>query len=301
MKTQLKLQVKWYIIMVEKYESGYDMKNSLKDIGLILIGAFLFAVGVNYFTIPNTLSEGGILGITIITHYLFHWSPGVVNFVLNAALLVIGYKYFEKRTMVYTIISIAASSGFLFLTEDIGKQLTEDTFLAAIFAGLLVGVGLGLIFRTGGTSGGSTILARLTNQWLGWSIGKGMLIFDIVVVAGSVFIIGVEKTMYTLLVVFIGAKVIDFIVEGLDEKVAVLIISHSPEMVLDNIMSKMSRGITVLEGRGGFSGQNKDVLYLVINKQEIVQLKSVINSIDKNAYVTLHNVHEMMGKGYKAS
>jgi uncharacterized membrane-anchored protein YitT (DUF2179 family) len=301
MKTQLKLQIKWYIIMVEKYESGYDMKNSLKDIGLILIGAFLFAVGVNYFTIPNTLSEGGILGITIITHYLFHWSPGLVNFVLNAALLVIGYKYFEKRTMVYTIISIVASSGFLFLTEDIGKQLTEDTFLAAIFAGLLVGVGLGLIFRTGGTSGGSTILARLTNQWLGWSIGKGMLIFDIVVVVGSVFIIGVEKTMYTLLVVFIGAKAIDFIVEGLDEKVAVLIISHSPEMVLDNIMSKMSRGITVLEGRGGFSGQNKDVLYLVINKQEIVQLKSVINSIDKNAYVTLHNVHEMMGKGYKAS
>ncbi|TDL73707.1 YitT family protein [Rhodococcus qingshengii] len=277
------------------------MKNSLKDIGLILIGAFLFAVGVNYFTIPNTLSEGGILGITIITHYLFHWSPGVVNLVLNAALLVIGYKYFEKRTMVYTIISIAASSGFLFLTEDFGKQLTEDTFLAAIFAGLLVGVGLGLIFRTGGTSGGSTILARLTNQWLGWSIGKGMLIFDIVVVVGSVFIIGVEKTMYTLLVVFIGAKAIDFIVEGLDEKVAVLIISHSPDMVLDNIMSKMSRGITVLEGRGGFSGQNKDVLYLVINKQEIVQLKSVINSIDQNAYVTVHNVHEMMGKGYKAS
>lgn len=287
--------------MVEKYESGYDMKNSLKDIGLILIGAFLFAVGVNYFTIPNTLSEGGILGITIIAHYLFHWSPGVVNLVLNAALLVIGYKYFEKRTMVYTIISIAASSGFLFLTEDIGKQLTEDTFLAAIFAGLLVGVGLGLIFRTGGTSGGSTILARLTNQWLGWSIGKGMLIFDIVVVVGSVFIIGVEKTMYTLLVVFIGAKAIDFIVEGLDEKVAVLIISHSPDMVLDNIMSKMSRGITVLEGRGGFSGQNKDVLYLVINKQEIVQLKSVINNIDQNAYVTVHNVHEMMGQGYKAS
>jgi uncharacterized membrane-anchored protein YitT (DUF2179 family) len=103
------------------------------------------------------------------------------------------------------------------------------------------------------------------------------------------------------LVVFIGAKAIDFIIEGLDEKVAVLIISHSPDMVLDNIMSKMSRGITVLEGRGGFSGQNKDVLYLVINKQEIVQLKSVINSIDQNAYVTVHNVHEMMGKGYKAS
>jgi uncharacterized membrane-anchored protein YitT (DUF2179 family) len=280
---------------------GFYMKRMMKDFLLILAGSFIFAIGVNFFTIPNGLSEGGILGVTIITHYLFDWSPGVVNFVLNGALLAIGYKFFDRRTMLYTILSIAASSGFLFLTEDFGRKLTEDIFLASIFSGLLVGIGLGLIFRTGGTSGGSTILARLTNQLLGWSLGKGMLFFDILVVAGSVFIIGLEKTMYTLLVVFVGAKAIDFIVEGLDEKVAVLIISNSPELVLENITKKMSRGITVLDGRGGYTGQNKEVLYIVINKQEIVQLKNIINTIDKNAYVTVHNVHEMMGKGYKAS
>ncbi|QIZ10683.1 YitT family protein [Priestia megaterium] len=277
------------------------MKKTLKDILYILLGSLIFAVGVNYFTIPNHLSEGGILGITIIAHYLFDWSPGVVNFVLNAVLLAVGYKFFEKRTFVYTLISIAACSLCLFLTEDIGHQLTEDTFLASIFAGLLVGAGLGLIFRTGGTSGGSTILARLANQLLGWSIGKGMLIIDILVVVGSIFIIGLEKAMYTLLIVFIGAKAIDFIVEGLDEKVAVMIISNSPEQVLANITSRMSRGLTVLDGRGGYSGQNREVLYIVINKQEIVQLKSIINEVDENAYVTVHNVHEMIGHGYKAS
>lgn len=276
------------------------MKKTLKDLLYILLGALIFAVGVNYFTIPNHLSEGGILGITIITHYLFEWSPGVVNFVLNVALLAVGYKYFEKRTFIYTLVSIAASSVFLFLTEDFGHQVTEDTFLAAIFAGLLVGVGLGLIFRTGGTSGGSTILARLTNQLLGWSMGKGMLVFDILVVAGSIFIIGLEKAMYTLLIVFIGAKAIDFIVEGLDEKVAVMIISNAPEQVLASITSRMSRGLTVLDGRGGYTGQNREVLYIVINKQEIVQLKSIINEIDDGAYVTVHNVHEMIGHGYKA-
>lgn len=276
------------------------MKKTLKDLLYILLGALIFAVGVNYFTIPNHLSEGGILGITIITHYLFEWSPGVVNFVLNVALLAVGYKYFEKRTFIYTLVSIAACSVFLFLTEDFGHQVTEDTFLAAIFAGLLVGVGLGLIFRTGGTSGGSTILARLTNQLLGWSMGKGMLIFDILVVAGSILIIGLEKAMYTLLIVFIGAKAIDFIVEGLDEKVAVMIISNSPEQVLASITSRMSRGLTVLDGRGGYTGQNREVLYIVINKQEIVQLKSIINEIDDSAYVTVHNVHEMIGHGYKA-
>lgn len=277
------------------------MRKTVKDIIYILVGSLIFAVGVNYFTIPNHLSEGGILGITIITHYLFDWSPGVVNFILNVALLAVGYKFFEKRTFIYTLISIAASSLFLFLTEDIGHRLTEDTFLAAIFAGLLVGVGLGLIFRTGGTSGGSTILARLANQLLGWSIGKGMLIIDILVVAGSIFIIGLEKAMYTLLIVFIGAKAIDFIVEGLDEKVAVMIISNFPEQVLDNITSRMSRGLTVLDGRGGYTGQSREVLYIVVNKQEIVQLKSIIKEVDGSAYVTVHTVHEMIGHGYKAS
>ncbi len=277
------------------------MKKIWKDLLFILCGALIYAVGVNYFTIPNRLSEGGILGITIITYYLFGWSPGVVNFVLNVVLLAVGYKYFEKRTFVYTLISIAACSGFLFLTEDIGKRLTEDTLLASLFGGLLVGAGLGLIFRAGGTSGGSTILAQLANQFLGWSMGKAMLIMDILVVAGSIFIIGLEKSMYTLLIVYVGAKAIDFIVEGLDERVAVLIISNTPELVLETITDKMSRGLTVLDGRGGYTGQNKDVLYIVINKKEIVQLKNIINEIDQDAYVTAHGVSEINGRGYKTA
>lgn len=276
------------------------MKKTAKDILFIFLGALIFAIGVNYFTIPNHLSEGGILGITIVAHYLFGWSPGVLNFVLNAVLILIGYKFFDKRAFVYTLVSLAACSGFLFLTEDIGKKLTEDTLLASLFAGLMVGAGLGFIFRAGGTSGGTTILARLANQFFGWSMGKAMLIIDIVVVAGSIFIIGLEKAMFTLLIVYVGAKAIDFIVEGLDERVAVLIISNLPEVVLAGITEKMSRGLTVLEGYGGYTGQKKEVLYIVINKQEIVQLKNIVSDIDPNAYVTVHNVHEMMGKGYKA-
>jgi uncharacterized membrane-anchored protein YitT (DUF2179 family) len=276
------------------------MTKTLKDLLYIFIGSLIFALGVNYFTIPNELSEGGILGITIITFYLFGWSPGVVNFVINAVLLIIGYKFFEKRAFFYTIFTIGLSSLFLFLTEEFGKKITDDMLLASLFAGLLVGVGLGLIFRAGGSSGGTTILAKLANQHFGWGIGKAMLVMDIVVVMGSIFIIGLEKTMYTLLVVYVGAKAIDFIVEGLDERVAVLIISNSPDRVLATITEKMSRGLTVLDGHGGYTGQKKEVLYIVINKQEIIQLKNFIHEIDEQAYVTIHNVHEMMGKGYKA-
>ncbi|MCM3567361.1 YitT family protein [Neobacillus mesonae] len=277
------------------------MKRLLKDMLLIFTGSLIFALGVNYFTIPNTLSEGGILGITIVTYYLFHWSPGLVNFILNAVLIGVGYKFFEKRTFIYTLISVAACSFFLFLTEDVGKQITEDTLLASVFAGLLAGVGLGLIFRSGGTSGGSSILAQLANQYFGLSIAKAMLMIDVAVVAGSVFVIGLEKAMYTLLVVYIGSKAIDFIVEGLDERVAVLIISNNPEQVLNAITKKMSRGLTVLDGHGGYTGHDKKVLYIVINKQEVVQLKRIIRDADDHAYVTVHNVHEMIGKGYKAA
>ncbi|WP_077328285.1 YitT family protein [Virgibacillus siamensis] len=277
------------------------LNRTAKDVLLIIIGSFIFAIGVNYFAIPNRLSEGGVIGITIVTYYLFEWSPGIVNFILNSLLLAIGYKFFTKRITLYTIISILFSSLFLHITVDWGKAINGDTLLAALFAGLTVGIGLGLIFRSGGTSGGSAILARMANQLLGWSIGKGMLVIDILVIAGSAFIIGQEKAMYTLVSVYLGAKVIDVIVEGANERTSVLIISSHPNEVLDQVTNKMARGITVLEGRGGYSQVDKEVLYLVINKQEIVQLKKIMEDIDPNAYVTVHSVQEIFRKGYKGA
>jgi uncharacterized membrane-anchored protein YitT (DUF2179 family) len=277
------------------------MWKTVKECLYILFGGLIFSVGINYFTIPNLLSEGGIIGLTVIAHYLFDLSPGMVNFILNTVLVLVGYKFLEKRAIIYTLFSIFSCSLFMYITEETGKRVTDDPLLAAIFAGLLVGGGLGIIFRAGGTSGGTTILAKLANQFLGWSMGKGILLIDIIVVAGSVFIIGLVKAMYTLIAVYIGAKVIDFIVDGLEEKVAVFIISNSPALVLRSVTNKMSRGITVLEGRGGYTGDNKEVLYIVISRQEVVRLKNMINEIDEHAYVTVHHVQEVIGKGYKAS
>ncbi|GAA0316627.1 YitT family protein [Bacillus carboniphilus] len=269
------------------------MKKWIQDLGLILIGSLIFAVGINYFIIPNLLSEGGVIGLTVILHYVFGWSPGLMNFLLNIALLALGFKFFNRRTIIYTLFTIGSSSLFLYITERTGKLITEDTLLAAIFAGLLVGGGIGLIFRAGGTSGGTTILARIAHQLWGLSVGKGILAMDIIVILGSVFVIGLNKAMYTLIVVYIGAKVIDFITEGLDERIAVLIVSSSPDLVLKEITSKLSKGITVLEGRGGYSGDQKEVLYIVINKHEFIQVKNIIKDIDQKAYVTVHHVHEM--------
>ncbi|UOR10525.1 YitT family protein [Halobacillus amylolyticus] len=275
------------------------MTRIVKDILLIIIGSLIFAIGVNYFAIPNRLSEGGVIGITIVTYYLFEWSPGIVNFVLNTLLVAVGYKFFNKRVIIYTIVAIIFSSLFLHFTVDWGKEINDDTLLAALFAGLAVGLGLGLIFRSGGTSGGSAILARLGNQYLGWSIGKGMLVIDIAVIVGSAFIIGQEKAMYTLISVYVGAKVIDVVVEGANERTAVMIISNHPNEVLDAVTNKMARGITVLDGKGGYTGSQREVLYLVINKHEIVPFRKIILNIDPDAYVTVHGVQEIFRKGYK--
>ncbi|MGI8315758.1 YitT family protein [Halobacillus mangrovi] len=275
------------------------MKSTFKDLSLLVIGAFVFAIGVNYFAIPNRLSEGGIIGITIVTYYLFGWSPGLINFVLNTSLLAIGYKFFTKRMTIYTILSILLSSLFLHLTIGWGENLNGDSLLAALFAGLSVGLGIGLIFKAGGTSGGSTILARLLNQFLGWSVGNAMLIIDITVIVASSFVIGKERAMYTLVAVYVGAKIIDAIIEGTEERTAVMIISDSHEEILQTITKRMSRGVTVLEAKGGYTNTNKNVLYIVINKREIIQLKKFIEEIDPNTYITTHRVQEVFRQGYR--
>lgn len=276
------------------------MRKIVVEIFLILVGGLALAIGINYFIIPNMLSEGGIIGLTVIAHYLFNWSPGITNFILNMVLFLAGYKFFDKRTFIYTLISIGATSAFLYSTESAGTILTEDTLLASIFAGLLIGIGIGIIFRAGGTNGGTTVLARIANQLWGWSIGKGILITDLMIVASSVFIIGLDKAMYTLITVYVGSKAINFIGEGLDERVAVLIMSNDPGVILKRITNHMSRGLTVLDGKGGYTGADKEILYIVISRQEIVQLRKIVEEVDEHAYVTFHNVREMIGKGFKA-
>lgn len=275
------------------------MQRKLIDYAALIFGSFIFAIGINYFAIPNMLSEGGVIGITIITYYLFEWSPGLVSFIINLALVAIGYKFFSKRTIIYTVITIIFSSIFLELTKNWGEQLGSDTLLAALFAGLFVGGGLGMIFRVGGTSGGATTVARMLQQWLGWSVGKAMLVIDISVILLSAFVIGKEKAMFTLVAVYVGAKVIDKIVDGADDRKAVMIISKHQEDIRRELLTTMGRGVTILDGRGGYTLEKQAILYIIINQAEIVQLRRILERVDEDAYVTINNVQEIFKRGFK--
>lgn len=273
------------------------MKKRISDISIIIVGAFLFALAVNMFVIPNELGEGGVTGITIITYYLYKWSPGLVNFIINAFLMIVGYKFLSKTTMIYTIIAVVFNSLFLHLTE--GWTVPSDEIVVnAIFGGVLVGIGIGSIIRVGGTTAGTTILARITHKYLGWNVSYGLLFFDLIVAFSSYFIIGAEKLMLTIIMLYIGTKVMEFTIEGVNPKKAVTIISDVPDQIAKQVNEKMNRGVTVLAGHGYYTKTQKDILYIVISNQEVVKLKRIVHDVDKNAFVAIHDVRDVFGEGF---
>ncbi|WP_156855280.1 YitT family protein [Oceanobacillus sp. AG] len=273
------------------------MKKRIIDIIFLIIGSLIFALSINLFVIPNELGEGGVTGLTIIFYYMFEWSPGLVNLILNSFLLVVGYRFLGKTTTVYTIITILFFSLFLHLTESWNVD-SNEIIINAIFGGVFAGVGIGLIIRVGGTTAGTAILASITNKYLGWSISYGLLFFDLIVVMGSYFIIGVEKVMLTVLMLYIGTKVMEFIIEGLNPKKAATIITKNPDEIAEQVNLLIGRGVTVFSGHGYYTKDTKEILYIIISKQEVIKLKKIVKATDKDAFVAIHDVRDVFGEGF---
>ncbi|OWR29381.1 hypothetical protein CDO73_14370 [Saccharibacillus sp. O23] len=270
---------------------------TITDVAFIALGAFIFALAVNLFVIPNDFGEGGVTGVTIILYYWLGWSPGLVNLIINGFLLVIGYRFLDKKTIIYTILAVAFNSLFLHLTESWEIASTEKT-VNAIFAGIFAGVGIGMIVRVGGTTAGTVILARLANKYLDWNISYGLLFFDVIVAVASLMVIEVQNFMFTIVLLYVGTKVMDFIIEGLNPKKAVMIISKHQHTIAEQVNRVMDRGVTVLSGHGFYTKDPKEVLYIVISKQEVSQLKKIVKEADKDAFVTIHDVRDVFGEGF---
>lgn len=268
-----------------------------RDILIMLFGAFLFALAINLFVIPNDLGEGGVTGVTIILYYTLGWSPSIVSFIINGILIILGYRFLSKRTTIYTIIATIFISLFLHLTETWSVQ-SDEIIINAIFGGVFVGIGIGLIIRVGGTTAGTTILARMTNKFLGWNMSYGLLFFDLIVVFSSYFIIGAEALMLTIMMLYIGTKVMEFVIEGINTQKAVTIISKKPNEIADQVSTKMNRGVTVLAGHGYYTKEQKEVLYIIISRQEVIKLKNIVKKVDPSAFIAIHDVRDVFGEGF---
>lgn len=273
----------------------------IKNMFFILLGSAIFSFGIVHFNMQNNLAEGGFTGITLLLYFLFNWDPSYVNLLLNIPLFFIGWRLLGKNVFLYTLIGTIAVSVFLWIFQryQINMPLKDDLTLAALFAGVFIGVGLGIIFRYGGTTGGVDIIARLVHKYIGWSMGKTMFLFDVVVITLSlIFYLTYQEAMYTLVAVFVGARVIDFMQEGAYSARGAIIISEKNQEIADKIMTEMERGVTVLKGHGSYSKQEKEVLYCVVGRNEIVLLKRVITSVDPHAFVSVTVVHDVLGEGF---
>lgn len=273
----------------------------LKSIAFILLGAAIYAFGLVHFNMQHNLGEGGFTGITLLLYFLWQWDPAIMNILLNVPVFFIGWKLLGRNTFIYTLIGTSAVSLFLYIFQlyQFDINLQEDMTLVALFAGVSIGIGLGIIFRFGGTTGGVDIIARLANKYFGWSMGNTMFLFDLIVISSSVvLILDLVQGMYTLVAVYLGARVIDMIQEGAYLAKGAIIISENNEQIAREIQEKMERGVTVLKGKGSFTGAERQVLYCVVARNEIVRLKNIISQSDPHAFVSISTVQDVQGEGF---
>ena len=275
--------------------------NHFKNIILILIGTAIYSFGLVHFNMQNNLAEGGFTGITLLLFFLFSFNPSISNLLLNIPVFLIGWKILGRTVFIYTIIGTVGLSLFLELFQryEFELGLENDLMLVALFAGIFAGTGLGIIFRCGGTTGGSDIVARLVNKFFGWPIGNTMFLFDaLVIVLSLLTYLSIRNGIYTLVAVFIGAKIIDFIEEGSYSGRGAFIISDKRQEIANKITSELDRGVTSLKGQGYFSKEDKNVLFCVVAKNQMITLKNLVTSIDPHAFVSITHMNEVIGEGF---
>lgn len=267
----------------------------------ILIGSAIFSFGFVHFNMQNQLGEGGFSGITLILYFTLNWDPALMNLLLNIPMFILGWRLLGKKSFIYTIIGTLSVSVFLkiFQIYEVDMNLQDDLFLVSLFAGVFVGIGLGIVFRFGGTTGGVDILAQLANKYLGWSMGKTMFGFDFFVILLSwMTFLDARSMMYTLVAVYVGGRVIDLVQEGAYSAKGAFIISVKSDEIANLITNNMDRGVTVFDGHGHFTKEHRDVLYCVIGRNELVRLKNIVHGIDPHAFVSVMDVRDVTGEGF---
>ncbi|MHC5248245.1 YitT family protein [Enterococcus sp. LJL90] len=272
----------------------------VRDVSLIIIGAGIYAFGLVYLNIANQLAEGGISGITLILRALFQIDPAYSTLVINIPLILIGRRVLGNQSFIYTIIGTLSLSGFLWIWQRIPIviNLQHDLLIAALLAGLIGGVGSGLVYRVGGTTGGTDIMARILEKNFGVSMGKTMFGFDVIVLLLSLSYIDLKLMMYTLIVSYVFSRVIDSILDGGYSAKGLIIISNQSQDIAPVLMKELERGLTFLEGAGGYSEHEKRVIYMVVSPRELRQVKEIVIGVDPKAFFSVINVHEVEGEGF---
>ena len=277
------------------------LKTDGRDVAVNLIGCVVVGISFSFFTYPNNIVSGGLTGISQIINLLTGAPVGVLIIVMNIPLFAFAWKKFGLRFIIYSLIGMVGSSVAIDLFNLLHISLTDDILLAAVYGGILRGLGYGLIFTSGGTSGGSDIISRMLRRKYAFiPLGTISLVLDIIVVAAFAIIFNrVDAAMYTVITMFVSSRMVNLLLYGTANSSICYIITTSPHDIANQISKSLRRGATLLKGEGAYSGDERDVVLCAVKRHQIPTLKRIVSNIDKQAFVIVTQSHEVFGRNFQ--
>ena len=277
---------------------------TIRDHILILAGTLIQAVALRLFMVPAQLASGGISGISQLINHFTGWPIGLMVFIGNIPLFLLGWRLlggrrFAMRTLVAVLAYSIFTEAVLWLPFFPKNGITSDLVLNSLYGAVVSGIGYGLVYRAQGTSGGSDILARILNRWRGIPMTQSYLMTDTLVILAAGFVFGWQKALYAIIVLYVSGLVVDSTLEGVGTVRTALIVTDKSRQVADRILAGMERGVTILEGTGAYTGEARPVLYCVVTRSEVQQLKTIVHEVDPHAFMVIGMAHEALGEGFQ--
>lgn len=280
-------------------ETIIKRENFWKRIFLVSFGGLIYALAINIFIAPHKLLSGGIAGISLLAQYVSDIPSGYWVFILNLPIFILGIKKVDKDFVFFSLVGTITVSLFLVLTKNISEYLiVDDLIISTIFGGVISGIGMGLVFRSRASQGGTDIIAVIIRNKNGAKMSTLYFSLNGVIVLFGIFATNLKLTLYTIILMYIKATVIDKVIEGFDHKKIVMIVTEKENEISNMIMHQIGRGTTYLYGEGGYTGQKKKIIYCLLTTKELTAVKKLIEQIDSNALVSISEAEEINGKGF---
>jgi uncharacterized membrane-anchored protein YitT (DUF2179 family) len=265
---------------------------------LLVTGSFLIAISFNLFLNPNRIASGGVTGLSTILQEVAGWEPAYVQWALNIPLFIAGVLLLGGRFGLKTALGSIVLPFFVLLTSRV-EPWTTDPLLATIFGGVGIGTGLGIVFRGRGSTGGLDLAAQILHRYTGLTLAVAVLILDGLVIMAAGIFLSLENALYAMVGLFVASKMIDVVQTGLNVSKVVYIVSAEHEKISNKILIDMDRGLTRIAGLGGYTGESRPILMVVLGQMEVMRLKTLVREIDSNAFVILSDAREVLGEGFR--
>ncbi|MER2191618.1 MAG: YitT family protein [Solibacillus sp.] len=280
------------------YNERPIVKDTIMEYLFVIVGAAIIAFGFNVFLFPNQVASGGVSGISTILYGLFGWNAGLVQYAFNIPLFIAGLLILGKKFGIKSLVGTLALPFFVILTGGVDAW-TMNPLLGAIFGGITVGFGVGLVFKGNASTGGTDLLAQIITKYTGLTLGTSVLLIDGVIAVSAAIVFDIEKGLYALIGLYVTTKTIDIVQLGFSQSKMVYIITNKETAVRDAIYQQIDRGVTKLPAVGGYTGEARPVLMVVVYQTEFTKLKQVLKSVDPSAFVIVSDAYEVLGEGFK--